>query len=511
MKCEFNMCHYYPETATPNLARTLKTLMRIVGQVGYKPQYSKILEYTCNTLLSLTVEATREVAPDMKSNWTVIYMLERRSSIKFILTLIDFLYASLPTIEEINKYNEENNDDIDGLNIPSLDSTSNSNIVEEKQKILNPLLSLFYNISKYLWSTESMDISKEDKQTVDVMKQLLRKNLLPKNNSNNNLKPVPTSSTTTTINNDVTSIHSSSSIPASISAFDDDTLAQILLKLTTSFLSFTNRDIICELLFQLCNRKAKEFVKAIGFEYASGYLVSHNIPLPTDNDDDDDEDSNEKGNGNGNRNGSTNDHCASAANLFGLGGTSIPSHHSGRKNSIVGNDFEQLINPLTGQYLTPSPMNSRNGSASTQSIRRSLSGNFLRSGSSSGLSSGSSGINFINGRSGSLGDDSTIKGHYPQESMTMEEKEQEAEKLFVLFERLRSNGTINVENPVRTALESGKLEDLEIEETEDESKNESIESKNESIESKNESKIENEKAESKENNESITIIEDKKK
>ncbi|KAK7205875.1 guanine nucleotide exchange factor [Myxozyma melibiosi] len=44
--------------------------------------------------------------------------------------------------------------------------------------------------------------------------------------------------------------------------------------------------------------------------------------------------------------------------------------------------------------------------------------------------------------------------------MTDEEKEREAERLFVLFERLRENGVISAQNPVRTALESGRLEEL---------------------------------------------------
>ncbi|KAK7748340.1 hypothetical protein SLS62_008708 [Diatrype stigma] len=44
--------------------------------------------------------------------------------------------------------------------------------------------------------------------------------------------------------------------------------------------------------------------------------------------------------------------------------------------------------------------------------------------------------------------------------MTEEEQEQEAERLFVLFERLRANGVISVENPVRTAVEQGRFEEL---------------------------------------------------
>jgi Guanine nucleotide exchange factor synembryn len=45
-------------------------------------------------------------------------------------------------------------------------------------------------------------------------------------------------------------------------------------------------------------------------------------------------------------------------------------------------------------------------------------------------------------------------------AMTDEEKEQEAERLFVLFERLERNGVINVQNPLRAAMEEGRLEEL---------------------------------------------------
>lgn len=44
--------------------------------------------------------------------------------------------------------------------------------------------------------------------------------------------------------------------------------------------------------------------------------------------------------------------------------------------------------------------------------------------------------------------------------MTDEEKEREAERLFVLFERMRSLG-IGVENPVRTFQQSGRFEELD--------------------------------------------------
>ncbi|KAI1772073.1 guanine nucleotide exchange factor [Hypoxylon cercidicola] len=44
--------------------------------------------------------------------------------------------------------------------------------------------------------------------------------------------------------------------------------------------------------------------------------------------------------------------------------------------------------------------------------------------------------------------------------MTEEEREREAERLFVLFERLNANGVMSVENPLRTAVQEGRFEEL---------------------------------------------------
>ncbi|GAO49251.1 hypothetical protein G7K_3404-t1 [Saitoella complicata NRRL Y-17804] len=44
--------------------------------------------------------------------------------------------------------------------------------------------------------------------------------------------------------------------------------------------------------------------------------------------------------------------------------------------------------------------------------------------------------------------------------MTDEEKEREAERLFVLFERLRKTGVVDVQNPIREAVESGRLSEM---------------------------------------------------
>ncbi|KAJ2829599.1 hypothetical protein GGI24_002098 [Coemansia furcata] len=46
-------------------------------------------------------------------------------------------------------------------------------------------------------------------------------------------------------------------------------------------------------------------------------------------------------------------------------------------------------------------------------------------------------------------------------NMTDEEKEREAERLFVLFERLNKSGVIKVENPVRAAMESGRFQEID--------------------------------------------------
>jgi len=45
-------------------------------------------------------------------------------------------------------------------------------------------------------------------------------------------------------------------------------------------------------------------------------------------------------------------------------------------------------------------------------------------------------------------------------NMTQEEKEREAERLFVLFERLKATGVVNVKNPVEVARDAGRFEEL---------------------------------------------------
>lgn len=46
----------------------------------------------------------------------------------------------------------------------------------------------------------------------------------------------------------------------------------------------------------------------------------------------------------------------------------------------------------------------------------------------------------------------------PEPEMTDEEKEREAERLFVLFERLKATGVVDVENPVHQAMREGRFD-----------------------------------------------------
>ncbi|KAI0396535.1 guanine nucleotide exchange factor [Xylariaceae sp. FL0594] len=60
-----------------------------------------------------------------------------------------------------------------------------------------------------------------------------------------------------------------------------------------------------------------------------------------------------------------------------------------------------------------------------------------------------------------------LERHPEGPEMTDAEKEREAEKLFVLFQRLEQNGIISVENPLRTAVQEGRFEELPDDHEED--------------------------------------------
>ncbi len=144
-----------------------------------------------------------------------------------------------------------------------------------------------------------------------------------------------------------------------------DTMAARLLRLSCSPGLPTLRENISSLLFELSDKDASKFVQNIGYGFASGFLMSHNIEIP--------------------------------ANAAEAG------------SSITDSDADGgAYNPVTGQRLS--------AEGSEEAITQ---------------------------------------------EMTQEEKEREAEKLFVLFERLKATGVVDVKNPVQQAVDDGRFEEIE--------------------------------------------------
>jgi len=159
-----------------------------------------------------------------------------------------------------------------------------------------------------------------------------------------------------------------------------DTLSSQLLKLSSTPDAPGLREGISSLMFELSGKDANDFVRNVGYGFAAGFLMTHDMPIPD-----------------------------SAKEAF----SSAKSH--GGSNG--------LVNPVTGQRLDAEP-----------------------------------------------------KDTGPE--MTQEEKEREAEKLFVLFERsvtsprycihvsdfmaarLRATGVVDVKNPVQQAIDDGRFEEI---------------------------------------------------
>lgn len=144
------------------------------------------------------------------------------------------------------------------------------------------------------------------------------------------------------------------------------TLSARLLQLSCSSNLPSLRENISSLLFELSDKDASKFVKNIGYGFAAGFLLSHNIEIP-----------------------------ANAAEA-----SSIASDDDANGGADV--------NPITGQRW----------SAEDKS-----------------------------------------KADLPE--MTEEEKEREAERLYVLFERLRATGVVDIKNPVQQAIDEGRFEELD--------------------------------------------------
>ena len=145
-----------------------------------------------------------------------------------------------------------------------------------------------------------------------------------------------------------------------------DTMAARLLRLSCSPGLPTLRENISGLLFELSDKDANKFVKNIGYGFAAGFLMNHNIEIPSS--------------------------AAEASSISSGSDTGAGA----------------AINPVTGQRLsaeeTPKP---------------------------------------------------------DEKDMTEEQKEREAERLFVLFERLKATGVVDVKNPVHQAVDEGRFEEIE--------------------------------------------------
>ncbi|OCK84629.1 hypothetical protein K432DRAFT_378382 [Lepidopterella palustris CBS 459.81] len=150
-----------------------------------------------------------------------------------------------------------------------------------------------------------------------------------------------------------------------------DTLSARLLRLSTSAMTPNLRVSISSMFFELSGKDAAKFVHNVGYGFASGFLLSHNIAVPEN-----------------------------AMDAFSTNGT-----EAGENTGI-------LVNPITGQRL-----------------------------------------------------DAETPREGPE--MTQEEKEREAERLFVLFERLGATGVMNVKNPLQQAVEEGRFEELHDDDDED--------------------------------------------
>ncbi|MCJ1288860.1 hypothetical protein MMC34_000391 [Xylographa carneopallida] len=156
-----------------------------------------------------------------------------------------------------------------------------------------------------------------------------------------------------------------------------DTLSAHLLRLSTSPVAPGLRETISNLLFELSDRDATSFVRNVGYGFASGFLLTHDLPVPE----------------NALEAWSTGGECDTDPLLEDLG-------------EKITNINGVEINPVTGQRRDRETSNT-------------------------------------------------------EVEMTEEEKEIEAERLFILFERLRATGVVNVENPVTRAMQEGRFEEIE--------------------------------------------------
>ncbi|KAL8927823.1 MAG: hypothetical protein Q9172_001196 [Xanthocarpia lactea] len=150
-----------------------------------------------------------------------------------------------------------------------------------------------------------------------------------------------------------------------------NTLASRLLRLSNSPVAPSLRESVSSLLFELSDKDAANFVCNVGYGFASGFLMTHDLQVPT---------------------------SATEGWSTGQSGGDLGE----RLTSVDGKE----INPVTGQIREMEP-------------------------------------------------------DVTEEEMTEEEKEREAERLFVLFERLKATGVVSVRNPVEQAVQDGRFKELD--------------------------------------------------
>ncbi|KAB8265289.1 guanine nucleotide exchange factor [Aspergillus pseudonomiae] len=170
-----------------------------------------------------------------------------------------------------------------------------------------------------------------------------------------------------------------------------DFVSARLLRCSTSVSAGQLRLLIPSLLFELCGNDETQFVRNIGYGYASGFLplLKNQLALSTPGDSKD----------------HTSDSTGRTKETEPVAGEETGQNIQGDSSAIpaIEHMAEGEINPVTGQ-------------------RR----------------------------------DMETPQNTPE--MTMEEKEREAERLFVLFQRLQETGVIQVENPLVQAMREGRLE-----------------------------------------------------
>ena len=60
-----------------------------------------------------------------------------------------------------------------------------------------------------------------------------------------------------------------------------NTLASRLLRLSSSAVAPSLRETVASLLFELSDKDARSFVRNVGYGFASGFLLTHNLPVPS--------------------------------------------------------------------------------------------------------------------------------------------------------------------------------------------------------------------------------------